>query len=635
MSVSLAMLAACRTPRGQDATIAGPVPAAVSMVSSESVLSGSVVDDGGEPVTAVVVRAFVAGELPQASSARQLAKDVDALVANNAAGLVAHASAGLAGPVGPRMVQAGGRAAEELASGLTDGQGHFRLALPPGRYNLEALGKPGFKGWLPGVAWGAAGVDAPLPILRLAATATLSGQVDILPVSGAPLPEGGEVLVAGSPYATPVLADGSFVLPDLPAGRLDVVVWQPGRGAVRYPPEGMVLLPSDTVRLPVIEIPAQGLPWRVVPSASPNVSPTPASTPAASRSPEPSASPGPTSMPSLTPVPGPTSVPTSEPAVTPDTGGGGSPAPGPGLATLEGRMARDEAVVAVAFSRAGHLAAIVDVRGRVAIHGTDAITTSLTSWVATGSVRSIALQQAPGSPDEDVYLAFADGRMERTRARTDGSVPSPDLVMQVNLSVPVAWAGPDAQSAGFWIGAGEVRHESAQPRESAVVDLGSARTTCGDWRDGRVLVGLDSGQVMVLDRSDGQRLAAWQTRSSPVLGLVIGGVDLRTGQGLILGTHQDGTMTLWSYPQGARIWDRAFPGGRDRIAMPPGGPLIAAVAEPDDSVRLIDLLGGGDKQVLQPGVGTVRALRFTPDGSRLWVVGASGASIWRMPSAGQ
>lgn len=615
------MLAACRTPRGQDATIAGPVPAAVSVASSESVLAGSVVDDGGEPVTAVVVRAFVAGELPQASSARQLARDVDALVANNAAGLVAHASAGLVGPVGPRMLQDGGRVAEELASGLTDGQGHFRLALPPGRYNLEALGKPGFKGWLPGVAWGAAGVDAPLPILRLAATATLSGQVDILPVSGVPLPEGGEVLVAGSPYATPVLADGSFVLPDLPAGRLDVVVWQPGRGAVRYPPEGMVLLPSDTVRLPVIEIPAQGLPWRVVPSASPNVSPTPVSTPAASRSPDPS--------------PSPSAAPTSVPVTTPDTGGGGSPSPDPWLATLEGRMARDEAVVAVAFSRTGHLAAIVDVRGRVDIHGTDVRATSLASWVATGSVRSLAMQQAPGTADEDVYLAFADGRLERTRARTDGSVPSPDLVMQATWSMPVTWAGPDAQSAGFWIGAGEVRHESAQPRESAVVDLGAARTTCGDWRDGRVLIGLDSGRVVVLDRSDGQRLAAWQTRSSPVLGLAIGGVDLRTGQGLILGTHQDGTMTLWSYPQGARIWDRIFPEGRDRIAMPPGGPLIAAVVEPDDSVRLIDLMGGGDKQVLQPGVGTVRALRFTPDGSRLWVVGALGVSIWRMPSAGQ
>jgi len=49
---------------------------------------------------------------------------------------------------------------------------------------------------------------------------------------------------------------------------------------------------------------------------------------------------------------------------------------------------------------------------------------------------------------------------------------------------------------------------------------------------------------------------------------------------------------------------------------------------------LIDLSTGTDRSSLQPDVGPIRALRFTPDGSRLWVAGDRGVSIWRFASTG-
>lgn len=435
----------------------------------------------------------------------------------------------------------------------------------------------------------------------------------------------------------PLLADGTFILPDLPAGRMDLVVWQPERGAVRYPPEGMVLLPAGKIALPALEVPGSGSPWRIVPlpsavtalptptlpgPPSPVPSATSTPTPAAVVTPTPAATPGP----AVTPSPGPTVAPTPTPvpSVAP------TPSPSPDFATLENQFDIGEQVVAVAHARAGQMAALLGAGGKVVVRGGPAGTPLLATWTSAGTARTLGLQQHPGSADEDAFVAFVDGRLERTRARTDGLSPEPDTVIQATLSAPLSWAGPDVLGTGFWVGAGEVRHEVAGTRESAVIDVGPGRTTCGDWRDGRVLVGLDNGTVPVLDRGDGRRIATWTSGDSALVGLAIGGVNQQTGEGLVLGTQTDGRMTLWGYPSGVPFWRRDLGAARGgTIAMSLGNPFIGAVADADERVRLFDLASGLDRAVIQPGVGTLHAMRFTPDGSRLWVAGDLGVSIWR------
>jgi hypothetical protein len=516
-----------------------------------------------------------------------------ALVANHAAGLVANHTAGLVanGAAASRVVERRRNLLEAsigvtgtIRSALTDGEGVFRLAMHFGRHNLEARGKPGLKACLASHTWAGAAVSG--PTLTLAATASVSGRVSVLAVGGEPLPPRGEVLVAGSPYAAPLLADGTFILPELPAGRMDLVVWQPERGAVRYPPEGVVLLPSGTIALPALEVPGAGLLWRIVPVPS---AATPLPSPTLSRPPWPVPTPTPTSIPTPTPtvvatqtpaatpspVPGPAPTPAPVPSVAP------TPSPSPEFAPLEKRFDIGEPVVAVADARAGQMAALLGAGGQVVVRGGPAGTPLLATWTLAGTARTIGLQQHPGSADEDAFVAFVDGRLERTRIRTDGLSPEPDVVIQSTLSAPLSWAGPDVLGTGFWVGAAEVRHGVAGTRESALV------------------------------------------------GLVIGGVNQQTGVGLVLGTQTDGSMTFWGYPSGVTFWRRDLGAARGAIAMSLGNPFIGAVADADERVRLFDLTSGRDRAVIQPGVGTLSAMRFTPDGSRLWVAGDLGVSLWR------
>ena len=618
-----------------------PLPAVVPSVlpAATDVLVGKVLDPEGVPVIAVEVRAYPAESLPEDAVARRVAGDAASLVANHAVGLVANdvASRIVAGERsvsdGRSLVDGSIVPAAASRSTLTDGEGIFRISLPAGRYNLEARGKPGFKACLPGFAWPAA--EAPGPTLTLAATASVKGRISVLVDKGEPSPPRGEVLVPGSPYVAPVLADGSFVLSDLPSGRLPLVIWQPERGAVRYPPEGLVLLPSGTLTLPAIEVPEPGASWRVV--AVPSVKVTASGSVSTSGpplavtpSPSPSPSPSPVATPSEMPMPQPTAGGPSVVLPSPSPTAGPSQA----LATLENRLDIGEPVVAVAHSRAGHMAAMLGNGGKVVVMVGPSGQPLLASWTSPGMARAIGLQQHPGSADEDAFVAYADGRMERTRVRTDGTEPEPDMVVQATLSAPLAWAGPDVLGTGFWVGAGEVRHEVAGMRESAIMDVGPGRTTCGELWDGRVLLGLDNGTVTVLDRGDGHRLASWTTRPSAVIGLAIGGVNLQTGEGLVLGAQADGSMTVWVYPSGKLVWVRDLGAAVGTIAMSLGNPFLGALAEGDGAVRLIDLSTGTDRSSLQPDVGPIRALRFTPDGSRLWVAGDRGVSIWRFASTG-
>lgn len=309
------LLAGCRQGFGDLARLPAAVtgtPAAETAPAGNStyVLPGRVVDASGQPVPGVPVRAWPSDALPPGSRA--------SLIANDAAGLVAHDAAGLVGN------DAAGRRATQQATDLvvSDASGSFRLDLPAGRYNLEAIRSATAKGWLTDVAVGP-GSPPREAVLRTLPTGRVTGRV-LLPVSpGASKPlfvTEAEVLVVGSSYKARPDATGHFSIDDVPVGILHLLVWHPVVGASRpwgatqEVPVASGSLVLDDVRPAVgggwVAIPAEALPR---PTASPGDSPVPTIAP----TPSPAPTPEPTPSPAATAAPLPSSLPTEQPSASP------------------------------------------------------------------------------------------------------------------------------------------------------------------------------------------------------------------------------------------------------------------------------------------------------------------------------
>ncbi|MEB3299505.1 MAG: hypothetical protein VKO21_08480 [Candidatus Sericytochromatia bacterium] len=130
-------------------------------------IAGRVVGAEGQGVVVVQVKAWPLGSVPADSSARLLAHDVGALLGHGAAGLVANSAGSLV---------ATERNTTSLV-GLTDGKGQFRLRLPEGRYNLEAVRSSAQKGWLHDVVVGGPEAASADLTLKITPTASLRGRM--------------------------------------------------------------------------------------------------------------------------------------------------------------------------------------------------------------------------------------------------------------------------------------------------------------------------------------------------------------------------------------------------------------------------------------------------------------------------
>ncbi|MEB3204792.1 MAG: hypothetical protein VKP57_08830 [Candidatus Sericytochromatia bacterium] len=338
---AVTLLAGCRT--GFSGSVADLGKSGVTVATPDASprfdLVGQVVDPEGVPLVAVQVRAWPAGELPAESKARLVANDVAALVGNYAAGLIANDSAALVGNQAAGLAGAGRRTMSVDA--LTNADGRFKLTLPAGRYNLEALRNRTDKGWLGPLEIGGPSATTDIRV-SVRPVSILRGRV-LMPEAGGQgfPPPGAEVLVAGSPYMARVAADGTWEVPEVPAGTHDVVLWHPDLGAARpFGDRGLVVVPGVARELPPVRLAPKGQPWRVgaspvpvatnapaatpsvTPSATATVKPSPAPTPspgAPQLSVAPSPSPVPTVAPSASPTIQPTPLPSPVPTPTPDT----------------------------------------------------------------------------------------------------------------------------------------------------------------------------------------------------------------------------------------------------------------------------------------------------------------------------
>ncbi|MBM3259299.1 MAG: PQQ-binding-like beta-propeller repeat protein [Candidatus Sericytochromatia bacterium] len=331
---AVTLLAGCRT--GFSGSVADLGRSGVTVATPDALsrfeLVGQVVDPEGLPLVAVQVRAWPAGELPPESKARLVANDVAALVGNYAAGLIANDSAALVGNQAAALSGAGRRTLS--ADALTDADGRFRLRLPAGRYNLEALRSRTDKGWGGPLVVGAEVATADVR-LSVRPVATLRGRV-LMPEAGGQgfPPPGVEILIAGSPYVARVAADGTWEVPELPSGAHDVVLWHPDLGAARpFGDRDVVVVPGVARELPLVRLAPKGQPWRVGASPVPVATLAPLATHSATPSPTGTVTPAPVSTPSTGPVvvqptptpgapqatvaPSPSPVPTPGPSVTP------------------------------------------------------------------------------------------------------------------------------------------------------------------------------------------------------------------------------------------------------------------------------------------------------------------------------
>ncbi|MEB3237339.1 MAG: hypothetical protein VKO64_06920 [Candidatus Sericytochromatia bacterium] len=345
----LVALTGCRTGFSGDFSGLGKAGVVVSTpdAAPKFDLVGRVTDADGQGLIAVQVRAVRVGELPAESSARLVANDVAALIGNHAAGLVANAAGALVANQAAGLAAAARRTLSVDA--LTDVEGRFRLQLPAGRYNLEAIRSRTDKGWAANILVGADVVSGEVR-LSVSPVAVLGGKVTLPGAPGDRPSPGGEVLIAGSAYVARVAADGTWQLPDVPAGQHDLVFWHPDFGAARlFGDAGLLVLPGVARTLPTLRLAPKGQPWQLgaspVPVASPSVAPTPTTVPTVTPSapavtptpglpsPEPTqvvasptASPSPQQTAAPTFAPSPVVPPTAQPTVSPSAAPAASPA---------------------------------------------------------------------------------------------------------------------------------------------------------------------------------------------------------------------------------------------------------------------------------------------------------------------
>ncbi|MBM3258434.1 MAG: hypothetical protein FJY99_01650 [Candidatus Sericytochromatia bacterium] len=273
------LLASCRTGFGGQPKATGAVsvqpsgsPTTEIVAQGPFILPGRVVDAAGDPLAGVPVLAWPVGILPPDSRASLVANDAAGLIANNAAGLVANDAAGR------RTLQLA------VARAMTDASGSFRLEVPEGRYNLEAVRAINVKAWMANVPAGP--LRSGETVLRALPTGRITGRVAMpAPSAGAGAPvfvTETEILVAGSGYKARPDASGSFLIEHVPAGIFQPIVWHPILGAAK-PWGEMVEVPatSEGLFLPDIRPSVEGG-WVAIPSSvttgRPKPSPSPTGT---------------------------------------------------------------------------------------------------------------------------------------------------------------------------------------------------------------------------------------------------------------------------------------------------------------------------------------------------------------------
>lgn len=345
------LLASCRTGFGGQPKATGAVsvqpsgsPTTEIVAQGPFILPGRVVDAAGDPLAGVPVLAWPVGILPPDSRASLVANDAAGLIANNAAGLVANDAAGR------RTLQLA------VARAMTDASGSFRLEVPEGRYNLEAVHAINVKAWMANVPAGP--LRSGETVLRALPTGRITGRVAMpAPSAGAGAPvfvTETEILVAGSGYKARPDASGSFLIEHVPAGIFQPIVWHPILGAAK-PWGEMVEVPatSEGLFLPDIRPSVEGG-WVAIPSSVTTGRPKPSPSPTGTVPiPEPTGTPAPSSAPSASPAASPTPAPAVSP--TPTATPAPTPAPTQAPATQRPGVFFIDGSLPHALQRAGHL----------------------------------------------------------------------------------------------------------------------------------------------------------------------------------------------------------------------------------------------------------------------------------------
>jgi sugar lactone lactonase YvrE len=176
-------------------------------------VSGTVLDAAGKPAANITVTAYLNNANPLVGGSG------GALIGNSGAGLIGNSGSGLIGNTG-----AGYRIQADTKV-KTDAQGRFVLTPPQaGIYNLEAVENDNSKAWKAAVSFAGGDAKAAVGTLGLAPTGSISGKVRS-PIATVTDFSDTSVYIPGSGYIAKTRKDGTYTIPNVPAGTFELVAF--------------------------------------------------------------------------------------------------------------------------------------------------------------------------------------------------------------------------------------------------------------------------------------------------------------------------------------------------------------------------------------------------------------------------
>ncbi|MBM3271344.1 MAG: SUMF1/EgtB/PvdO family nonheme iron enzyme, partial [Candidatus Sericytochromatia bacterium] len=212
---------------------------------------GTVVDAQGKRAGNVTVTAFLASSTPLNNASPLLGNAGSGLVGNGGSGLAGNSGGSLTNPgaslTSPEGAGTGLRflaersisaTARRLAAGIevkTDAAGRFALTpSQAGVYNVEAVESAKSKAWKAAVTYSGPGSPAEVGKLGLAPTGQISGKVKSTIPTVTDF-SNTSVYIPGSGYIAITRSDGTYTIPDVPAGSFDLAAFNNELGDGKLP----------------------------------------------------------------------------------------------------------------------------------------------------------------------------------------------------------------------------------------------------------------------------------------------------------------------------------------------------------------------------------------------------------------